>query len=32
MKALFRQAGFAEVRYRNLGLGIACLHIGTKAS
>jgi demethylmenaquinone methyltransferase/2-methoxy-6-polyprenyl-1,4-benzoquinol methylase len=28
----FRAAGFAEVRYRNLGFGIACLHIGTKAS
>jgi demethylmenaquinone methyltransferase/2-methoxy-6-polyprenyl-1,4-benzoquinol methylase len=29
---LIRQAGFGEVRYRNLGFGIACLHIGTKAS
>ncbi|MDR3439498.1 class I SAM-dependent methyltransferase [Telmatospirillum sp.] len=29
---LIRQAGFADARYRNLGFGIACLHIGTKAS
>jgi demethylmenaquinone methyltransferase/2-methoxy-6-polyprenyl-1,4-benzoquinol methylase len=32
MKDQIYQAGFAEVRYRNLGFGIACLHIGTKAS
>ncbi|PKU21596.1 class I SAM-dependent methyltransferase [Telmatospirillum siberiense] len=32
MSGLFRDAGFADVRYRNLGFGIACLHIGTKAS
>lgn len=31
MSDLFRKAGFADVRYRNLGFGIACLHIGTKA-
>ncbi|MTJ79723.1 MAG: class I SAM-dependent methyltransferase [Telmatospirillum sp.] len=29
--ALIRNAGFADVRYRNLGFGISCLHIGTKA-
>jgi len=28
---LFRNAGFADVRYRNLSFGIACLHIATKA-
>jgi demethylmenaquinone methyltransferase/2-methoxy-6-polyprenyl-1,4-benzoquinol methylase len=32
MAALITKAGFAEVRYRNLGFGIACLHMGTKAS
>ncbi len=32
MNILFLKAGFADVRYRNLGFGIACLHIGTKAS
>jgi len=29
--ALFRTAGFAEVHYRNLSFGIACLHIARKA-
>ncbi|MEO0036595.1 MAG: ubiquinone/menaquinone biosynthesis methyltransferase [Pseudomonadota bacterium] len=29
--AQFRDAGFADVRYRNLSFGIACLHIATKA-
>jgi len=30
--ALFAAAGFAEVRYRNLSFGIACLHMATKAA
>lgn len=29
--AMFRAAGFADVRYRDLSFGIACLHIATKA-
>jgi demethylmenaquinone methyltransferase/2-methoxy-6-polyprenyl-1,4-benzoquinol methylase len=32
MNELILKAGFADVRFRNLGFGIACLHIGTKAS
>lgn len=31
MKDLIEQAGFADVRYRNLTFGIACIHVGTKA-
>ncbi|HFD79770.1 MAG TPA: class I SAM-dependent methyltransferase [Gammaproteobacteria bacterium] len=31
MKALMLQAGFERVRYRNYSLGIACLHLATKA-
>lgn len=31
-KSTMEQAGFADVRYRNLTFGIACLHSGTKAS
>lgn len=31
MKARMEQAGFEQVRYRNYSLGIACLHIGSKA-
>lgn len=30
MKALMKSAGFGQVRYHNLSMGIACLHIGTK--
>jgi demethylmenaquinone methyltransferase/2-methoxy-6-polyprenyl-1,4-benzoquinol methylase len=30
MKGLIEQAGFADVRYRNLTFGIACIHVGTK--
>lgn len=26
----FHEAGFAQVTYRNLGFGIACLHVGVK--
>jgi demethylmenaquinone methyltransferase/2-methoxy-6-polyprenyl-1,4-benzoquinol methylase len=29
-KALIEQAGFTDVRLRNLSFGIACIHIGTK--
>lgn len=29
-KALIEQAGFAEVSYRNLSFGIACIHIGRR--
>jgi demethylmenaquinone methyltransferase/2-methoxy-6-polyprenyl-1,4-benzoquinol methylase len=29
--ALMQQAGFADVRYRNLSFGIACIHVGRKA-
>ena len=29
-QALMEQAGFAEVRYRNLSTGIACIHVGVK--
>lgn len=29
-QALMQQAGFADVSYRNLSLGIACIHIGCK--
>jgi ubiquinone/menaquinone biosynthesis C-methylase UbiE len=25
------RAGFADVRYRNLTFGIACIHVGAKA-
>ena len=28
--ALVAQAGFADVRHRNLSFGIACIHVGTK--
>jgi demethylmenaquinone methyltransferase/2-methoxy-6-polyprenyl-1,4-benzoquinol methylase len=31
MQARMEQAGFEQVRYRNYSLGIACLHIGSKA-
>lgn len=31
-KSAMEQTGFAEVRYRNLTFGIACLHSGTKAA
>lgn len=30
MKRLMGKAGFSDVTYRNLSLGIACLHIGVK--
>jgi demethylmenaquinone methyltransferase/2-methoxy-6-polyprenyl-1,4-benzoquinol methylase len=30
-KALIEQAGFADVGWRNLSLGIACIHVGHKA-
>jgi demethylmenaquinone methyltransferase/2-methoxy-6-polyprenyl-1,4-benzoquinol methylase len=30
-KALIEQAGFVDVRFRNLSLGIACIHVGTRA-
>jgi demethylmenaquinone methyltransferase/2-methoxy-6-polyprenyl-1,4-benzoquinol methylase len=29
-KALIEQAGFADVRFRNLSFGIACIHVGTR--
>jgi demethylmenaquinone methyltransferase / 2-methoxy-6-polyprenyl-1,4-benzoquinol methylase len=29
-QALMEQAGFADVRYRNLSFGIACIHVGRK--
>jgi demethylmenaquinone methyltransferase/2-methoxy-6-polyprenyl-1,4-benzoquinol methylase len=29
-QALLEQAGFVDVRYRNLSLGIACIHVGRK--
>ncbi len=32
MQARMEQAGFEQVHYRNYSLGIACLHIGSKAS
>ena len=32
MKAIMERAGFADVRYRNLTFGIACIHVGTKAA
>jgi demethylmenaquinone methyltransferase/2-methoxy-6-polyprenyl-1,4-benzoquinol methylase len=32
MKAIMTRAGFADVRYRNLTFGIACIHVGTKAT
>ena len=32
MKAIMERAGFADVRYRNLTFGIACIHFGTKAA
>jgi len=32
MKAHMEQAGFRDVRYRNYSLGIACLHIASKAA
>jgi ubiquinone/menaquinone biosynthesis C-methylase UbiE len=25
-----QQAGFGDVRYRNLSFGIACIHVGTR--
>lgn len=31
-KSTMEQAGFSDVRYRNLTFGIACLHSGTKAA
>ena len=30
--ALMRDAGFGDVRWRNLSFGIACLHFGTRAT
>lgn len=30
--ALLRETGFADVRWRNLSFGIACLHFGTRAA
>jgi demethylmenaquinone methyltransferase/2-methoxy-6-polyprenyl-1,4-benzoquinol methylase len=30
MKAIMERAGFADVRYRNLTFGIACIHVGVK--
>jgi demethylmenaquinone methyltransferase/2-methoxy-6-polyprenyl-1,4-benzoquinol methylase len=30
MKGIMEEAGFCKVSYRNLSLGIACLHIGVK--
>lgn len=30
LAAMLRAAGFASVRYRRLGLGVVCLHVGTK--
>ena len=30
MRRTMEQAGFADVRYRNLSFGIACLHVGVK--
>ncbi|WP_303907888.1 class I SAM-dependent methyltransferase [Thiohalomonas denitrificans] len=32
MKALFEKAGFEDVGYRNLSLGIACVHWGKRAT
>jgi demethylmenaquinone methyltransferase/2-methoxy-6-polyprenyl-1,4-benzoquinol methylase len=32
MKSIMERAGFADVRYRNLTFGIACIHVGTKAT
>ncbi len=32
MKALMERAGFADVRYRNLTFGIACIHVGSKSA
>ncbi|MEN6584454.1 MAG: class I SAM-dependent methyltransferase [Sulfuricella sp.] len=32
MRGIMEQAGFAQVRYRNLSFGIACLHSGVKSS
>jgi len=29
-KAMIEQAGFADVSYRNLSFGIACIHSGTR--
>ncbi|MCP3849841.1 MAG: class I SAM-dependent methyltransferase [Gammaproteobacteria bacterium] len=29
MKSLIEEAGFTDVRYRNLFFGIACIHVGT---
>jgi demethylmenaquinone methyltransferase/2-methoxy-6-polyprenyl-1,4-benzoquinol methylase len=29
-QALIEQAGFTDVRYRNLSLGIACIHVGRR--
>jgi demethylmenaquinone methyltransferase/2-methoxy-6-polyprenyl-1,4-benzoquinol methylase len=29
-KSMMEQAGFAEVHYRNLSFGIACIHVGTR--
>jgi ubiquinone/menaquinone biosynthesis C-methylase UbiE len=31
MKAIMECAGFADVRYRNLTFGIACIHVGANA-
>jgi demethylmenaquinone methyltransferase/2-methoxy-6-polyprenyl-1,4-benzoquinol methylase len=30
MKAIMERAGFADVRYRNLTFGIACIHVGAR--
>jgi demethylmenaquinone methyltransferase/2-methoxy-6-polyprenyl-1,4-benzoquinol methylase len=32
MKAIMERAGLADVRYRNLTFGIACIHVGTNAT
>ncbi len=32
MKALMEAAGFRDVRYRNLSMGIACIHSGAKGA
>jgi len=30
MRAIMERAGFADVRYRNLMFGVACIHMATK--
>jgi demethylmenaquinone methyltransferase/2-methoxy-6-polyprenyl-1,4-benzoquinol methylase len=32
MKTIMERAGFADVRYRNLTFGIACIHVGSKSA